>query len=1128
MPKTDDGHLSAPEVMTLAEGGLLEASLRKHFDECAECREKVAEWKVSRAFFSGLRSHAAEGPTADCPPIESLLHADALSASENEAIFVHAATCDFCGPLLEELSVASELRTGSSKWQRDLARGLAAGARQTPRRGAWMGIAASVVLVAGGVLWWSYERSARPEVLLARAFTQSRPFEYRLPDAGYSAQDTRRSAGSSSFDKPADLLRAEEEIRRRLSSRPDDAHALVLRGLAEIEDRDYEAAIDSLNHASDITPPDTRALVALGCAYLMRGDVEKRAIDYGHALDFLLKALRQSPRDRAALFNLAIAYEKLSLLDEAAETWRKLLALPADGWSGEAKGRLDHVEQLRGVRRHIEGAVVQDPGAFFARRAAGFRAERYIDIFWSKWLPYVSVNPEARHASDALAAEMERQHGDASVHDALAAARSGRASEALAQVAEVIAKIREGKSDSVLLVARSALPALEAKGQFAAASRLRAEMVYIDRVQYRLPDCLRDADLDMARIRSSPYPSIRAQVQLERGSCLFTLGDQAGARAEFAEAERDLADHGLWRQHLRAAGFLVDADRFAGNHESAWRNGVSGLDSFWKTDAGLLQAQTIQVALEGSAATLGWDNAAAALYGAGARSAALGGHLSLEAACRMDYSVLLRTIGDRAGEMHELDTAQRLFRELPAGPETGSRLAFGRMRRAEAEIEDGRPSIALATLNDLESRPSDLPPASRVELEQARGQAYFAQSSFSTAAARYRKALAIAEESHSLPALESYRGLAQIQLIEGDAPAAFSTWQASRPNLAGGGASAPRADAGPFDLFVSFALLPRGLAVFSKNGSVCRARMVSASPGEVELACRRFVRLCSSPASSREELGEVGRRLYQWLLAPELEGISPGSRVLLQADGGVAGLPFAALTTYEGVPAGERYIIEELSGRFAPSSGSIEMFDSASPALLVSVPSARAPGGARLPLLSAAQAETDDVHGFLSNASVLTDDLATPEVLRAAIPRAAMFHFAGHGWSDGGNGALLLAPGSNGEARYMTAREIAGEDWGHCRLAVLSACLTAAGELQGPINNRSLVRALLTAGAQRVVAAKWSISSEATRPLMKEFYLQLTRGRSVPDALNRAEMALAHQDRWNHPYYWAAFSVFRR
>jgi CHAT domain-containing protein/tetratricopeptide (TPR) repeat protein len=837
----------------------------------------------------------------------------------------------------------------------------------------------------------------------------------------------------------------------------------------------------------------------------MRGDVEKRAIDYGHALDLLLKAVQQSPQDRAALFNLAIAYEKLRLLDEAADTWQKLLALPADGWSAEARTRLESVEKLRRARQKAEGAVMQDPAAFIAHRSAGFRPERYFEIFWMYWLPQAAMRADAHQACAMVAAELEARNGDTSLRDALAAVRPGKVSQALAQLAETMIDIRAGRSDDALPIARSALPVLEANGQFTAAARLRAEMVYIDRVQQRYADCLRDADLDSARIRRFTYPYIAAQLQLEHGSCI-SISDLGAARAEFSIAERSLADHQLWRQRLRATGFIIDGDGFTGNHQIVWQNAVSGLDVFWKSDASLFQAEQLQAEMEGSAAALGWYHAAAAIYAAAVHSVALAGNRSLEATCRIDRSRLLEKIGDTAGEMREVEAAERLFRSLPNGPETAYRFTFGRLRRAEAEIDNGHPAQALAALNAVS--PAAVPPNIRANMEQARGLAYFAQSDLSAAAPCFEHAVALGGPSGS------HQGLAQVRLLQGSVSAALAAWQGSLPDFPNAAADTPT-------LLLALALLPRGLAVFSKVGSSVHARMVSAPVDEVERTCSRFVRLCSSPDSDERELHAVGRRIYQWLLAPELEGFGPGGLVFMQADGWIAALPFAAFT-----PRG--YFIEQVEGRSPPALRAGQPLLSESPALLVSVPSARAPGGARLPFLSAAQGETADLRASLSRAALLTGDSASPEALRAALPHAAIFHFAGHGWSDAGNGALVLAPGADGEARYLTAHEIAAQDWSGCRLAVLSACLTAAGELRGPINNHSLVRALLRAGAQQVVAAKWSISSEATRPLMKEFYSQLSRGVSAPEALNRAELSLSSQERWGHPYYWAAFEVFSR
>jgi CHAT domain-containing protein len=753
--------------------------------------------------------------------------------------------------------------------------------------------------------------------------------------------------------------------------------------------------------------------------------------------------------------------------------------------------------------------------------------ESYYAIFWKRWLPAVG-HPEARRASEKLAGEMASRHGDTSVRDALGA-YTPRASAALTQLAQVLGDVRAGKSDSAWPVAKLVLSDLERQGQRAAALRLRGEMIYMDRVQSRLGDCLGDGEAALAALRGVSYPWLAGKFRLEHAICLMEAGDSSGARAEIASASHDAEAHRLESIHIRALGFLVSSDSVSGNHEAVWQNAPAGLAEYWTSSTSHYAAQQLESDLEQSAAALGWDDAAAAIYDEVIRSASRAGNLGMEAVDRMDRAVLLKAIGDNAGENREIDAADRLFGKLPPGPEINMRLWFGRLRRAESEIDSGRAAQALPLLDALAATSGVRREADQISLDQDRGLAYYALSNWPAAASGFQQAIARNEKapSPSPAALDSYRGLTQIQLIRNQAPAAFATWQASRVAFPSGHSSPVSAHP-----VIAFALLPQGVAVFRKTGETWRARMVQASTDEMERTARRFVRLCSSPSSNLGELRATGNQLYRWLLQPELAGLRDGSRVLLQTDGWIAGVPFDALTTDSGTYLGAHVITEQLGGRFPPSSADDEGLGAAAPALLVSAPSARAPGGLRLPLLLSASEEIADVRAILPNATLLEDDAATPATLRAAIPRAQIFHFAGHGWSDGGNGALILAPDpapdSGGAPRYLTSHEISGQDWSHCSLAVLSACLTAAGESRGPVNSQSLVRAILAAGVPRVIAAKWSISSEATRSLMREFYRQLVGGAVPAQALNRAEAMLEHNARWNHPYYWAGFAVFRR
>ena len=1140
-----DRHLSPPEILAAADHRPQDAAVQQHLAGCAACQAELAQWSSSRNLLSGLFAggdpETAAVPNPDCPGYEALLRViRSPDAAADEAILAHAATCGACGPALRDALLAQELKTASPQWRKSFARTLAPALRERRYSMAWMAVAAGFVAAALGLSWWRYTVATAPEALLARAYTASRPFEYRLPDSGYSSPDSRRGSEASTFDRRPELSRAEAEIQRRLAAQPEDASALALKGMAELQEREYEPAIDSLTHAADIAPPDDRAMVALACAYMLRGDAERRNLDYGHALDLLLKARKKNPANRPALFNLAIAYEKLSLLDEAAETWQKLLALPPDAWSSEARGRLQAIETIRKRRQHAESAITGNPLVFLQLPRSSWEPEAYFDVFWTNWLRLVAVDPAARQAGTILGAEAFRRYGDRSIADAVLAAPSTNVpATALAAVGEVILANRSGNSDRALALIQTALPALESRHQTAAALRLSGELAYIYRVQSRFPECLAVSEAALARIRSRPYAWMAAQNHLEHAICVnYLLGRSELARSETAAAVQGLADRGLQLYSLRALGLLTDVDLTAGNYAPLWSNAPAGLNSYWKSAASPFRAQQFEGSLEESAAAIGWDDASAAIYGAQVRSAAHAGDRRMEAGDRVEYAIRLRATGDASGEIRELDAADRLFHELPAGPAIAVQLWASRLTRAEASISSGRAASVLPELDALSRQLAATDLDSRVRLEQVRGRASLAVADGRAAAASFERAIRANQprvDSFRSPldrlaaaeaTKEAYRGLTQIELSENDAVAAFATWQRSRAAFSPPGAPILLSASSQPDLLIAFAVLPRGVAVFSQSRSGVRFRFVNAAAADLERVSRRFDRLCSSPAGSPSEIRQVGLQLFAWLLAPELRDLPRGTPVLLQTDGWLASIPFGALPIDSTAYVVNRWPVVQLAAAL-PLARPPEELDRNTEALLVAVPRAHAPGGPRLPTLSAASQETEDLGSAFLHASLLTGDAATPESILLTMPRARVFHFAGHGWSDGGNGALLLAPGPGGDSRYLAAHEIAAQDWSRYSLAVLSACLTGVGERKGAVNNQSLVRAFLAAGAHQVVASRWSVNSEATRFLMEAFYRRLLAGAGAPEAMRQAALTVAQQKAWSHPFYWAGFDVYR-
>ena len=76
-----------------------------------------------------------------------------------------------------------------------------------------------------------------------------------------------------------------------------------------------------------------------------------------------------------------------------------------------------------------------------------------------------------------------------------------------------------------------------------------------------------------------------------------------------------------------------------------------------------------------------------------------------------------------------------------------------------------------------------------------------------------------------------------------------------------------------------------------------------------------------------------------------------------------------------------------------------------------------------------------------------------------------------------------------------------------------------------------LTRAFMYAGAPRVICSLWKVDDEATRALMVKFYaLWNPKDGSKPmgpaAALRAAQEFVKSQEKWKHPYYWAAWVLW--
>lgn len=97
----------------------------------------------------------------------------------------------------------------------------------------------------------------------------------------------------------------------------------------------------------------------------------------------------------------------------------------------------------------------------------------------------------------------------------------------------------------------------------------------------------------------------------------------------------------------------------------------------------------------------------------------------------------------------------------------------------------------------------------------------------------------------------------------------------------------------------------------------------------------------------------------------------------------------------------------------------------------------------------------------------------------------------------------------------------------NAQLAVLSACESGRLQVKAGDELVGIASSLLSTGIRSIAATSWRIPDRATTLLVDEFYKNLLDERAGPAAaLRGAQRKLITDDRYSHPYYWAAFRIF--
>jgi CHAT domain-containing protein len=110
---------------------------------------------------------------------------------------------------------------------------------------------------------------------------------------------------------------------------------------------------------------------------------------------------------------------------------------------------------------------------------------------------------------------------------------------------------------------------------------------------------------------------------------------------------------------------------------------------------------------------------------------------------------------------------------------------------------------------------------------------------------------------------------------------------------------------------------------------------------------------------------------------------------------------------------------------------------------------------------------------------------------------------------------------ANKEDGILTASEIADLNLSNCQLAVLSACETGLGDVQGSEGVYGLQRAFKMAGVRYIINSLWQIPDAETSEFMQLFYTNYLQNKmEIHKAFTETQLAMNVK---YEPYKWAAF-----
>jgi CHAT domain-containing protein/cytochrome c-type biogenesis protein CcmH/NrfG len=647
-------HLSLQEIEWLAESSrqtrpaAQTEEARLHLGGCEFCQGMVK-------MYEELKAPGEERGGPNCAEESTWWNVATGLLPESRAaeLLEHSTRCDACALLFrqatedltdelteQETTQIRALLSTQQEWQQSLAQRLSAtesdrsepgivvtpvgrGMRDLvdwfswqPRnvfRHAWAYAASAIVLLAASAWLLQMWREPSIDQLVANAYTERRPFEMRIAGAAYGPVRQERAGERSAFAEPATLLRAKYMIKERLAARPDDEAMLAASGRVELLEGHYDEAIRTFGRLLDAHPDSPPLLIELATAYFQRAEAVDRAVDYGQSIELFGRVLAKKPDDTLALFNRAIALERMHAYNEAIRDWEHYLRVdPTGNWGTEAQRRLSELQEKMKARDKPSAMLRSDPGEatpILKARVTGqptspaswpvFLDEEYLDLVVREWLTLLYV-PSDSHGKQAwrrdptvwdvltvTAEALRTYHKDVWLGDVLRdlppdsapANTVGKFVRAFDSLARATKANVSGDPDSALPLAQAAADSFRLAKCNSGYLRAREEIIYSLVRAGRVQNCIQAAGQQLREKKLGSYPWLQGQAILWQAACQGYAGN-LGLAQQLSEHALVFTENTAYAgQHLRS---ILFASGFLRSTEHHWQDTRSGLQKFWK------------------------------------------------------------------------------------------------------------------------------------------------------------------------------------------------------------------------------------------------------------------------------------------------------------------------------------------------------------------------------------------------------------------------------------------------------------------------------------------------------------------------------------------------------------------